>query len=251
MKLHVLNSNSSGNCYLLIGETETLILEAGVPFKQVKQALNFDLTRVVGALVTHEHLDHSKAAHEYMNAGIDIWASVGTHRAIEDRQKALYGRARFLLNVDGHSKFQIGQFTILPFDVKHDAQEPLGFLISHPECGVVLFATDTCYIPNTFKGLNNVIIEANYCDDIINEKAKTHGNDYLRSRVFKSHMSIKTCLGALAANDLTAVNNIVLIHLSDSNSNAGSFKSQVIQATGKNVHIAAPGLIIDFNKTAF
>jgi uncharacterized surface protein with fasciclin (FAS1) repeats len=64
-------------------------------------------------------------------------------------------------------------------------------------------------------------------------------------------MSIETCKGLLEANDLTAVNNIVLIHLSDGNSNAADFKKQVQDLTGKTVHIAGKDMVIDLNKTPF
>lgn len=261
MRLHVINSNSKGNCYLLIGETQTLIIECGVPFKQVKQALNFDLSKVVGCIVTHEHLDHCKSVLDFTNASIDVWASSGTHSAIQDNYRKGYRLAmpigyypaakQLPKSNEFYAKLTIGEFTILPFGAKHDAAEPVGFLIKHPECGIVLFATDTIYLPNTFKGLNNIIIEANYCEDIINEKLMNGANKFVRDRVLNSHMSIQTCVEALQANDLTHVNNIVLIHLSDSNSNEVQFKQRVEAATGKKVHIATAGLNIDFNIKPF
>lgn len=258
MQLHVINSNSKGNCYLLIGETETLIIECGVNFKQVKQALSFDLSKVVGCLVTHEHMDHCKAFWDFMNAGIVVYATPKTHSAISKKTIAEGWKGSYFMPTSGanpdiryYQKTTIGQFTILPFDVKHDAAEPVGFVIKHPECGVVLFATDTIYLPNTFKGLNNIIIEANYCEDIITDKMMAGGNKFVRDRVLNSHMSIQTCIEALQANDLSQVNNIVLIHLSDSNSNAKQFKEKAEQATGKKVFIADAGLKIDFNKTPF
>jgi phosphoribosyl 1,2-cyclic phosphodiesterase len=55
MELKVLGSSSVGNCYLLVGQESTLIIEAGVRFHLVKKALNFDLTKVVGVLVSHSH----------------------------------------------------------------------------------------------------------------------------------------------------------------------------------------------------
>jgi hypothetical protein len=64
-------------------------------------------------------------------------------------------------------------------------------------------------------------------------------------------MSLDTCIETLRMNDLSAVNNIVLIHLSDSNSNAEAFQAAVREATGKTVHIASKGLDINFNKTPF
>jgi phosphoribosyl 1,2-cyclic phosphodiesterase len=56
MKLKVLSSGSQGNCYLLETNTETLILDCGIPIKDIKIGLDFDLRRVSGVLVTHSHL---------------------------------------------------------------------------------------------------------------------------------------------------------------------------------------------------
>lgn len=56
MKLKVLSSGSQGNFYLLETNTETLILDCGIPIKDIKIGLDFDLRRVSGVLVTHSHL---------------------------------------------------------------------------------------------------------------------------------------------------------------------------------------------------
>nr|HRO18749.1 hypothetical protein [Ferruginibacter sp.] len=74
---------------------------------------------------------------------------------------------------------------------------------------------------------------------------------FLRDRIFKSHMSLATCKGLLQANDLRQVNNIVLIHLSDGNSNAEKFKREVTELTGKMVHVAEAGMCIPFTKNPF
>jgi phosphoribosyl 1,2-cyclic phosphodiesterase len=65
LKLTVLGSSSKGNCYLLEYKNKVLILDAGVKFKEVQKALNFKLDKVVGVLVTHEHMDHLKYAADF------------------------------------------------------------------------------------------------------------------------------------------------------------------------------------------
>ncbi len=46
MRLQVLGSSSSGNCYLIeINNKEKLILDAGINFKIVQQEINFNLKR--------------------------------------------------------------------------------------------------------------------------------------------------------------------------------------------------------------
>ncbi len=55
----------------------------------------------------------------------------------------------------------------------------------------------------------------------------------------------------LKANDLRQVNNIVLIHLSDSNSDEKQFVKEITELTYKNVCAAVNGMEIDFKKTPF
>lgn len=246
MKLKVLGSSSQGNCYVLENEHEALILEAGVKFSEVKHALNYNIKKVVGCLITHEHKDHAGKINEVLNATIPVYASAGTiqNTKIEGYRLPLICEAGNLLTLGG--------FQIIPFATMHDCAEPLGFYINHEETGRVLFATDTYYIPNTFAGLNNILIEANYRRDVL-DKQIASGKVSLaqRNRTIRSHLSYENCLKALLANDLTQVNNIVLIHLSDNNSLATDFQQGIKKATGKTTYIADKGMIINFNKTPF
>jgi phosphoribosyl 1,2-cyclic phosphodiesterase len=245
MKIKVISSSSAGNCYLLYNDTECLIIECGVKAAFIKQALNFDLSKVVGVIITHEHQDHCKAVREIVTAGIKVYASPGTIDAFN----LLHHR---LNKIEVGKTFTLGGFRIKSFDVKHDCKEPVGYLIEHEETGRIVFITDSYYCPYTFPGLNNIIIEANYSQEILDRKVSEGvSQQFLRDRVLESHMSLATCKEFLNANDLTAVNNILLIHLSDNNSNANQFRQEVLDQTAKNVHIADKGLCINFNKTPF
>jgi phosphoribosyl 1,2-cyclic phosphodiesterase len=246
MELITIGTGSKGNAYILGNGDEALLIECGVNIKDIKKALNFDLSKVVGCVVTHEHQDHCKSIEDVMKLGINIYASPGTLHSCGLISQT---RAR---PFKSKQTVQIGNFKILAFDVKHDAAEPLGFLIEHPDCGKVLFLTDTYYCEYTFKGLNNIIIEANYSKEIIDRKfGADSGKEFLRNRILKSHFSLANCKDMLSANDLTQVNNIVLIHLSDSNSDEKQFQKEVSELTGKNVTVASNGMKINFNKTPF
>jgi phosphoribosyl 1,2-cyclic phosphodiesterase len=149
-------------------------------------------------------------------------------------------------------KIKIGNFTVVPFKVKHDAAEPIGFFINHPVTGNVLFATDTYFLPNRFANLNNILIEANYSTALLKRNIEAGRiPPMLRDRTLQSHMSYETCKEALLANDLSKVNNIILIHLSNGNSNADEFQADMQAATGKTIHIADSGMQIHFLKTPF
>lgn len=73
--IKVLASGSTGNAYIIQAEEEILLLECGINFKEIKQGLDFDLSKVKGCLITHEHKDHSKAIKDVLAAGIDIYMS--------------------------------------------------------------------------------------------------------------------------------------------------------------------------------
>lgn len=246
MKLRIIGTGSKGNAYILGNENEALLIEAGVNIKEIKQALDFDYSKVVGCIVTHEHLDHCKSANDLMRLGIDVYTGAKTHQKINGD---VIHRA---MPIASRETIKLGNFKIMAFDVKHDAVEPLGFLIEHPDCGKVLFLTDTYYCKYTFPGLNNIIIEANYSKEIIDKKyGPDSEKEFLRNRILKSHFSLANCKDMLKANDLRQVNNIVLIHLSDSNSDEKQFHKEVSELTNKNVHVASNGMTISFFKTPF
>lgn len=250
MKLKVLGSNSAGNCYLLENDKEILIIEAGLRWDAIQKGLKFNLTKVSGCLISHEHLDHCKGVKTVVSKGINVYATPGTHKGINSALK--FKRHHRQIDITIGKQFYVGSFRVIACEVKHDAYEPCGFLINHPDTGTILFVTDTYYVPNTFRGLNHVIVEANYCQTILDERmANGASPDFLRNRIFKSHMSLATCKELLQANDLSKVNNIVLIHLSDSNSDSERFKKEVTEITGKAVHVAKPGLEIEFAKYPF
>lgn len=252
MKLRILASGSAGNCCVLDNGKDALVIEAGVKMQEVKQALDFDISRVNGCIVSHEHLDHSGYMNDFLKARIPVYASAGTIEAVKGKMKINDYSLSMLRTLAKGKSHAIGSFKVIPFDVQHDCADPLGFLIQHPDMGVALFATDTYYLKYRFQGLNQILIECNYRDDILTENIR-EGRipGLLLQRTLQSHMSYDTCLSTLKANDLTEVHNIVLIHLSDGNSNALEFEEGIREATGKAVHVAKKGMTINFGKTPF
>ena len=73
----------------------------------------------------------------------------------------------------------------------------------------------------------------------------------LKARTLESHMSLEHLKEMLTANDLTAVNNIVLIHMSGRNSQQDAFVREIAEHTGKHTMAATKGLTIELNKTPF
>lgn len=229
-----LASSSAGNAYLVTDGRSPLLLDCGLAYRELQRATSHRLTGLAGCLLSHEHMDHAKAAADLMRAGVDCYMSQGTADAL-----GLSGHR--LRVVKPLQQVQIGAWTVLPFDTVHDAAEPLGFLIAG-DGEKVLYLTDTAYCPYCFRGLTRIMIECNYSKEILDrniEAGRLHPG--MRRRLLRSHMSLDRVLDFLAANDLTAVREIILVHLSDGNSDAGEFKRQVQAATGRMVRVAEKG----------
>lgn len=55
MLLKCVSSSSKGNSYVLESDNEILLLEAGIKLLEVKKAIGFQVSKVVGCIVSHEH----------------------------------------------------------------------------------------------------------------------------------------------------------------------------------------------------
>ena len=47
--------SQNGNCYILENDTEALILDAGVRYKEILRALDYNVSKVAAVLLSHEH----------------------------------------------------------------------------------------------------------------------------------------------------------------------------------------------------
>jgi phosphoribosyl 1,2-cyclic phosphodiesterase len=224
-------SGSRGNCYRVSDGSSPLLLECGIPFREIRAGLDFRLSEIAGCIVSHEHHDHSKATKDILRAGIDCYMSKGTAEALGATGHRVY-------IVKAGEQFVIGTWTILPFKTEHDATEPLGFLLVNKTGDKLLFATDTYYIRYRFRGLTHIMVECNYAADILEANVESGvvavGQ---KNRLLQSHFSLENVKDFLKANDLSKVEEIWLLHLSDGNSNAERFKREIQELTGKMVFI--------------
>lgn len=239
-------SSSHGNCYLLEAGNEALLLECGMKIQQIKQALGFDrFCRVRACLVSHEHKDHAKAAKDVMKAGVDLYCSKGT-------AEALHLESHRLNILQPMVQATIGPFTVLPFPTEHDAAEPLGFLIAHPLEGKLLFLTDSYYSKYRFKDPNFIMIECNYCLDVLQKNVKDGlVPEALKNRILQSHFSLEHVKAFLQANVTTATRQIILVHLSDDNSDAARMQREVQELIGIDTVVADAGLVVDLSLYPF
>lgn len=246
MKLTVLGSSSSGNGYILEASDESaLVIECGIPLIEVKKALDFKIGRIAGAIVTHQHGDHSKFIAEYLSSAIRVCALKEVFDAHTLKQRI------FCKEIEPMHGYRIGTFKVFAVPVKHDVP-CIGYVIEHEEMGKMLFVTDTMMFEYRIENLSHIMLEANYSDEILEyniENGITPAS--MRPRLLQSHMEIKTTEKILLSSNLNSVNEVILIHLSNNNSDADQFKQRIMQKTGKPVIIAKRGICVDVSKEPY
>lgn len=229
MRINVYASGSQGNLYMVDGEKESLLIEAGVSIDEIKKCLNYDFFNITGCLISHEHMDHARSVKGILELGIDCFMTRGTKEALKLNHHRAMGCNFAVTN----------EFVVEFFPLVHNAVEPVGFLIYHKKTRKKLvFATDTKRINQVFRDIDCYMVECNYSEDIWLENS-------LNGDVWEgtlNHFELENVKEFLRDTDTKKCSKIVLLHLSDHNSDECRFRAEIEQLTGKSVLIASKGL---------
>lgn len=244
MRLKVIGSSSAGNAYVLtLDGGKSLLLDAGVPYRKIVKAVGADWPRLQAALITHEHGDHVSAVPDLIDRGVMVYASAGTAGVLCNRLPNRWG----IVPVKHQVPFwTTAGATVTPFNVRHDAAEPLGFVIDDADARErLVYATDTYYLRYKLPGVHYWLIEANFCDDAVSP------DDPVDQRRIQSHMSLDRLKAMFRANDLTQARKIVLIHLSDAKADEKRMVREIAEFTGVDTVAAHAGDEIKLTKAPF
>lgn len=236
MEIKTLASGSTGNAYYVTDGVSSVLLDAGIPVRAFQVALGHKLSQTSGALITHHHGDHVKAAADLARLGIDIYISAGEAEAAK-----LSGHR--IKHVKALQTFKCGGFTVTPFDLRHDTPEPLGFLVASEATGEkLLYFTDTFYLKYTFKGITHILGECNHAREII-ERNVMNGEiaPELAARVIKSHMCLERFEEFLKDSDLSKLRSVHLVHVSEGNGDPVMFAERISKLTTASVRVELGG----------
>jgi len=89
------------------------------------------------------------------------------------------------------------------------------------------------------------MVEANYSNQIIEDNASN------RDHVLTGHMEIGTTVNFLKENNNKNLMNVVLLHLSEKNSNETDFKNRVKEVVNCPVYVANKGMEIEIKKEPY
>lgn len=230
MILKTVATGSSGNCHLLIADNgETLVVDCGVPIKEIKKGLGWNIKKVVGVLCTHQHLDHSRSVKDFNDIGIPVCTPYVALLMNQFLQNSYFSVRTFdLTTTDGKWTHTNGDGSECPC---------YGFWIQHPEMGTMIYATDTELIKWRFKNVNHILLGVNYDPELLS------GDDAKKNHVVRGHMSIDTACEFVKANASDQLQNVIMCHLSKENADAGKFIEKMKKAVPNvNVCIAEPGM---------
>ncbi len=234
MDIKSLASSSKGNCYLISDGSSRLMIECGIPLDRVRDEI--PLTCLDGCLITHDHKDHCKFVKD-LAPYCNIYASPGTLTVLDLGVYKYRGTAL----ISGRLA-TIKTFKIVSFQTKHDAADPVGFLIYSTRTEETLFfATDTFYISQQFSDkFDYIMIECNYQIELLKANLRKELVTVAASqRLLSSHMEFGNVKNFLKKLDLEKTKQIYLLHLSNRNSNAEEMKRGIMELTGKPVEICA------------
>lgn len=222
MKFTQYYSGSKANLYTVESVSgDRLLIECGAKWKQIQQALGYDLSRIGACFVSHEHADHCRAASDVIAAGIDVGVSSGTMQHMNQKIDVCYMRRLRTIRAHELLAMSDNDLQVWTFDVFHDAQEPLGFLIRDRKTeAYMLFATDTSHIRQRFNIAFEIIaLECSYDKAILQERVDSGDiNETLAKRLLTSHMEKGNCMAYLQNFcDLSKCRQIHLLHMSQDN----------------------------------
>ena len=227
MHLKCLVSSSAGNCYLLTSNSgETLILDCGIPIKEIKKGLNWNIRNVVGCIVSHVHSDHSKSVKDFEDMGIPLCKPYEALLMNQFLANSYFTVRTFdLTTIDGSWTHTNADGTSCPI---------FGFLIMHKEMGRMLYITDCNLIKWRFKDINHILLGVNYDKDLIDNEDSAKVN-----HVYQGHMSIDTACDFVKANYSDSLQNVIMCHLSCENADRGSFVEKMKKVAYRaNVDVA-------------
>ena len=238
MDIISLSSGSKGNSYIVRDSGDTLLIEAGLPPKKLKEGLwdyDVDIADIDLCLISHVHQDHYKSAEFLSERGVEVALPEAADEQIQRLPRE--DRVTYLKSKGSYAK----RFWIVrAFDLEHDGVVNYGYFVMNTQSDDKLFyATDTMYIKYKPESVNYWLIEVNFQDKYLEEAIKEGrmDRDNMR-RIKRSHMSLATAKVFFSKQDLSDTREIWLLHLSDRNSNPTEVREEIQKTTGKEVYLA-------------
>ncbi|WP_144156367.1 MBL fold metallo-hydrolase [Paraburkholderia sp. BCC1885] len=247
MRFASLGSGSEGNALLVevqSGATTTrVLLDCGFSAKEVERRLarlGLGVEGLDAILITHEHSDHIGSALTLARKwSIPLHMSWGTARAVGADEAEVELHVLW-----GDEAVAIGDLSVLPYTVPHDAREPLQYVMSDgaSRLGVLTdVGTSTPHISNVLSGCDALVLE---CNHDVRMLAASRYPQSLKARIGGNHGHLNNEAAAeiLASLDRSRLRHLVAAHLSQQNNSpelAQAAMAGVLGAAATEVVVAS------------
>jgi phosphoribosyl 1,2-cyclic phosphodiesterase len=221
---------------------ERLLIDAGISLKKLKKRLKeinepsiFDIN---GVLISHEHFDHTRGIKALTKKyQLKYWLTYDTYQSIRSKTGPI--DTEF---IEVAESFSIGSIEIIPYEVPHDAADPIAFVLTKDDkrIGILLDCGKTSpYLIDGFRGLDILIIESNHSFDRI---LASNYPEYLKKRILSSngHLSNYHAGEFLA---LTQPKLAIITHLSENNNTLEQALSEVEEVFTSHKRLKKPFLV--------
>lgn len=177
-----MGSGSKGNATLIKSSNTTILIDAGLSYKQMKLRSEGLIEKTDYILVTHEHSDHIGGLSVLLNnIECPILLSEKCFNAINSSLKAKMKDFRF---VKPFTTYNIGNMQITPVQLYHDSVDCLGYVIIADDEKIV-YITDTGYVHKDnypfIKNANLYFLESNHDVEMLLNSDRTYD---LKLRIF-------------------------------------------------------------------
>ncbi|NLK64637.1 MAG: MBL fold metallo-hydrolase [Tissierellia bacterium] len=170
LKFCSLYSGSSGNCQYIKTQNATIIVDAGLSGKRIQQEIvniGEDPKKIDAIFITHEHIDHIQGAGVMSRRlNIPIYANEETWEAMSSCIGDIKSHNIKILE----ECTQIGDLTIKPFDISHDASHPVGYNIFYENKKISLVTDTGCANGTILRSIMDsdiLLVESNHDEDMV------------------------------------------------------------------------------------
>ena len=167
-----LYSGSSGNSLFIETENTKLLVDCGVSCKKVEEglmSLDVDPSSIDAVIITHEHSDHVKGLGTFSKKfNVPIYANQETLDNMQEQTSKIDKNNINTFKVS--DKFEIGDLSIFPFPISHDAANPCGFNVFNDNKKISIATDIGTMDTKTVKNLEDsifILLESNYDPDIL------------------------------------------------------------------------------------
>lgn len=218
MNVQLLASGSRGNAIFVEVAQTRILIDAGLSARQLcrrLEGIGIEPESLDTLLITHEHGDHVRGLGPLARR---FKLQVYLHTAVAGRLADI-GVPDQVREFEEGQDLQIGNVSIRPFSITHDAHAPVGFTIDSP-AGKIGVATDlgiaTRLVVQQLQGCRSLVLEANH------DEAMLRDGPYpwpLKQRVRSTHGHLSNrASGALLEQLLwEGLDAVLLAHLSETN----------------------------------